>query len=267
MLATQRHERILSEIRDRGAVRIADLTRSLDVSDMTVRRDLLELADRGLVRKVHGGAVSPHTTTHEPGFEAKSTIATNEKRAIAAAAVRLIAPGSSIALSAGTTTHLLAAEIVADPTLRPITVVTNSLPVAETLHRAADPRIETVLTGGSRTLSDALVGPIAETVLKALRVDQAFIGAHGVSLESGLTTPNLDEAATNRALIAIAGQTVLLADHTKWQTTGLSVFATLDEIAVLVTDDALPKEDRQAVGEIVEQLVVTVVSQVSELGR
>ncbi|MBD5786900.1 DeoR/GlpR transcriptional regulator [Cellulosimicrobium terreum] len=257
MLASQRQERILAEIRDQGAVRIADLTQELEVSDMTIRRDLMDLADQGLVRKVHGGAVAPHTTAHEPGFAAKSTREATEKRSIAEAAARLIAPSSSVALSAGTTTHLLAAHIVASPQLRPLTVVTNSLPVAETLYRANDPRLETILTGGSRTPSDALVGPLAEAALAGLRVDQAFLGAHGVDPDVGLTTPNLDEAATNRALISSAGRTVVLADHTKWHTTGLRVFATFADVDVLVTDAGLPADARSRVDELVEQLVIS----------
>lgn len=256
MLASQRQGRILAEIRANGAVRIADLTRDLGVSDMTIRRDLAELSEQGLVRKVHGGAVAPHTTSHEPGFAAKSLLEAEEKRAIAQAAAHLVAPGSSIALSAGTTTHLLAARIAAMTTLRPLTVVTNSLPVAETLHRTDDPRIETVLCGGSRTPSDALVGPLAEAALAGLRVDQAFLGAHGVDPEIGLTTPNLVEAATNRALIHSAGRTVVLADHTKWHTTGLSVFATFADIDVLVTDRGLPARQQAEVRDLVEQLVV-----------
>lgn len=256
MLATQRQERILAQIRDTGAVRIGDLTRDLGVSDMTIRRDLLELAEQGLVRKVHGGAVAPHTTVHEPGFAAKSSREAGEKRAIAEAAARLIAPSSSIALSAGTTTHLLAAEIAASPALRPLTVVTNSLPVAESLHRANDPRLETILTGGSRTPSDALVGPLAEASLAGLRVDQTFLGAHGLDPDVGLTTPNVDEAATNRALIDAAGRTVVLADHTKWHTTGLRVFATFADVDVLVTDAALPRDEQDRVRDLVEQLVI-----------
>lgn len=256
MLASQRQERILAEIRDHGAVRIGDLTRELGVSDMTIRRDLVELADQGLVRKVHGGAVAPHTTAHEPGFAAKSSREAVEKEAIATAAARLITPNASVALSAGTTTHLLAARIAADAALRPLTVVTNSLPVADVLHRANDPRLETILTGGSRTPSDALVGPLAEAALSGLRVDLAFVGAHGVDPEIGLTTPNLDEAATNRALIESAGRTVVLADHTKWHTTGLRVFATFADVDVLVTDAGLAEDERARVQDLVEQLVV-----------
>ncbi|WP_265520754.1 DeoR/GlpR family DNA-binding transcription regulator [Oerskovia flava] len=256
MLASQRHEHILAQIREHGAVRISELTVALDVSDMTVRRDLVELAERGLVRKVHGGAVAPHTTSHEPGFAVKSTLATAEKQAIAVAAAQLVAPGSSIALGAGTTTHLLAQALVALPAVRPLTVVTNSVPVAETFHRAGDPRIETLLTGGARTPSDALVGPIAESSLAELRVDHVFLGTHGVSVEAGLTTPNLDEAATNRAMIASGAQTVVLADHTKWQTTGLRVFATLAEVDVLVTDTGLAPADQEEVRALVERLVL-----------
>ncbi len=255
MLASQRQERILAEIRDHGAVRIGDLTRELGVSDMTIRRDLVELADQGLVRSPRG-AVAPHTTAHEPGFAAKSSREAVEKEAIATAAARLITPNASVALSAGTTTHLLAARIAADPALRPLTVVTNSLPVAEVLHRANDPRLETILTGGSRTPSDALVGPLAEAALSGLRVDLAFVGAHGVDPEIGLTTPNLDEAATNRALIESAGRTVVLADHTKWHTTGLRVFATFADVDVLVTDAGLAEDERARVQDLVEQLVV-----------
>lgn len=256
MLASQRQERILADIRELGAVRIADLTRQLGVSDMTVRRDLADLAAQGLVRKVHGGAVTPQATTHEPDFAVKRLREEAEKQRIAQAAARLVAPGSAIALSAGTTTHVFAALLAANPTLRPLTVVTNSLPVAETLYRAEGPRIETVLCGGTRTPSDALVGPLAEAALAGLRVDTAFVGAHGIDPGVGLMTPNMDEAATNRALIRSAGRTVLLADHTKWHTTGLCVFAALDDVDVLITDDALPDRHRGEVDDLVEELIV-----------
>lgn len=244
-------------LRADGAVRIADAALALDVSEMTVRRDLTEMAERGLVRKVHGGAVAPHATTHEPGFEAKRERAVAEKTAIADAALRFVAPHAAIALSAGTTTSILAGLIATDPHLRPLTVVTNSLPVAEILHATHDPQLETVLTGGTRTPSDALVGPVAERSLSALRVDVAFLGAHGVSAAVGLTTPNLVEGSTNAALIACAARTVALADHTKWDETGLSVFATLADLDVLITDDGLPVDDQAAAAEQAGELIVT----------
>src|SRR5665647_1994709 len=183
MLAQQRQEQILADIRSRGAVRVADLVVSLDVSDMTIRRDIADLARRGLVRRVHGGAVDVHHATHEPGFGAKRELATAEKAAIAREAVTLVTPGSAIALSAGTTTHLLARLLAADRTLRPLTVVTNSLPAAEALHHPEDRDLTVVLTGGTRTPSDALVGPVATRAIAALRVDILFLGVHAVHAE------------------------------------------------------------------------------------
>lgn len=256
MLAQQRQEQILADIRSRGAVRVADLVVSLDVSDMTIRRDIADLARHGLIRRVHGGAVDVHHATHEPGFGAKRELATAEKAAIAHEAITLVTPGSAIALSAGTTTHLLARLLAADRTLRPLTVVTNSLPAAEALHHPEDRDLTVVLTGGTRTPSDALVGPVATRAIAALRVDILFLGVHGMDAEAGLTTPNLLEAETDRALIAAAGTTVVLADRSKWGAVGLSRIADLAEVDALICDDGLPQEAAAALRDVVGRLVL-----------
>lgn len=256
MLAPQRQELILAEIRTQGAVRVADLVVSLDVSDMTIRRDIADLARQGLVRRVHGGAVGVHHATHEPGFGAKSGLATAEKAAIARHAITLVTPGSAIALSAGTTTHLLAGLLAADRTLRPLTVVTNSLPAADALYRPEDHSLTVVLTGGTRTPSDALVGPVATRTIAALRVDVLFLGVHGMDVIAGLTTPNLLEAETDRALAAAAGATIVLADHTKWGAVGLSRIIDLTEVDVLICDDGLPHDAVNALNDAVGHLVL-----------
>jgi DeoR/GlpR family transcriptional regulator of sugar metabolism len=253
VLASQRQDRIVAEVRGRGAVRVADLVELLDVSEMTVRRDITELDRAGLVRRVHGGAVAPDTLarpTDEPGFEAKTTWAAAEKESIADLAAQEIAPGQAIALSAGTTTHLLAQRIAADTELRPLTVVTNSLPVAETLHRAAPgiAPLDVILTGGSRTPSDGLVGPVADAALATLRVDRLFLGVHGLDA-SGLMTPNLAEAATDRALLHAAAAVTVLADHSKWGVVGLAHIAALEAVDTVISDDALPTEARTALSE------------------
>ncbi|MDO8105591.1 DeoR/GlpR family DNA-binding transcription regulator [Isoptericola sp. b441] len=235
MLATQRQELILGRVAGAGAVRVADLVAELDVSDMTIRRDIAELARRGLVRRVHGGAVDARQAAHEPGFRAKLSRSEAEKTAIARAALDLIHPGSAIGLSAGTTTHLLA-QLIATSTIRPLTVVTNSLPAADTLHRADDPALTVVLTGGTPTPSDALVGPLSTQALRGLHLDMVFLGVHGMDVDAGLTTPNLLEAETDRAMVAAGDQLVVLADHTKWGETGLSRIAELTDVTVLVTD-------------------------------
>jgi DeoR/GlpR family transcriptional regulator of sugar metabolism len=113
-----------------------------------------------------------------------------------------------------------------------------------------------VLTGGVRTPSDALVGPIADRAIRSLHFDMLFLGCHGISVEAGLSTPNLAEAETNRSFVASARRVVAVADHTKWGTVGLSTFATLDQVDTLVTDAGLPAEIRAAAAEQVRELVI-----------
>ena len=254
MLAEQRQQLIVEEIRRTGAVRVSELTERLAVSDMTVRRDLDVLAALGLVAKVHGGATAPHgLSTDEPGFEAKSHRQRTEKEAIAQAAAELVEPGQAIGLTAGTTTWRLAHAIHAVPDL---TVVTNSIQAANVLHAARRPDLTVILTGGVRTPSDALVGPIAVTTLRSLHVDVLFLGVHGMSVDAGFTTPNLLEAETNQALVASAEQVVVVADHTKWGVRGLSRFAHLAEAHAIVTDAGLPESALTSLGEHIDRVVV-----------
>ncbi|MFG3496374.1 DeoR/GlpR family DNA-binding transcription regulator [Streptomyces sp. NPDC047928] len=258
LLAEQRRALILDEVRRRGGARVNELTRKLNVSDMTVRRDLDALARQGVIAKVHGGAVPvAEASTHEPGFEAKSELELTAKEDIARAAAAMAAPGSAIALSGGTTTYALAQQLLDVPDL---TVVTNSVRVADVFHAAqragsgGAPRpgaATVVLTGGVRTPSDSLVGPVADQAIRSLHFDVLFLGVHGISVEAGLSTPNLAEAETNRRFVRSARRVVVVADHTKWGTVGLSSFAGLDEVDTLVTDAGLSGEAR---AEIVEHL-------------
>ncbi|MFI6684822.1 DeoR/GlpR family DNA-binding transcription regulator [Streptomyces sp. NPDC050485] len=263
LLAEQRRALILDEVRRRGGVRVNELTRKLNVSDMTVRRDLDALARQGVIEKVHGGAVPvAEATAHEPGFEAKSTLELSAKQDIAREAARMAVPGSAIALAGGTTAYALAQRLVDVPEL---TVVTNSVQVADVFHAAQRPpagsaprpgAATVVLTGGVRTLSDTLVGPVADAAIRSLHFDVLFIGVHGISVEAGLSTPNLAEAETNRRFVQSARRVVVIADHTKWGTVGLSSFASLDQVDSLVTDAGLSDRARAEMTEHLQDLVV-----------
>jgi DeoR/GlpR family transcriptional regulator of sugar metabolism len=112
-----------------------------------------------------------------------------------------------------------------------------------------------VLTGGVRTPSDALVGPIADLTIRSLHFDLLFLGCHGFDPDAGLTTPNLAEAETNRTFMRVARRVVVLADHTKWGLVSLSSFARLNEVDVLITDDMLPGDARALVAEQVGEVV------------
>ncbi|MBV2155149.1 DeoR/GlpR family DNA-binding transcription regulator [Kitasatospora sp. SUK 42] len=257
-LAGQRRVLILEQVRARGGVRVTELVRDLGVSDMTIRRDLDALARRGLVQKVHGGAVRTDApATGEPGFETKAGWELPAKEAIARAAAALVQPGAAVGLAGGTTPYAVARHLHA---VEGLTVVTNSLRIAELLeqpHEDGTPATTTVIrTGGVRTPSDTLVGPVADQALRSLHVNVLILGCHGLSDATGLTTPNLAEAETNRTFIRSARRVVVVADHTKWGAVGLASFAQLDQVDVLVTDEELPEEQREAAARLVGELII-----------
>lgn len=240
MLAAERRSHITELVHTHGAVRVHELVETLGVSDMTVRRDLDALDVEGAVRKVHGGAVSVQPRpTDEPGFGTKSDQMRQEKSAIAAAAARLVQPGMSVVLSAGTTTWRLA-HLLKD--ICHLTVITNSPRISDVFHAESRQDQTVILTGGIRTRSEALVGPTTVAALRPLHTDLAFIGAHGISAQAGLTTPNYLEAETNQALMAAARHSVILADHSKWGVVGVMTFAQLDDVETLITDDGLDQD-------------------------
>jgi DeoR/GlpR family transcriptional regulator of sugar metabolism len=241
MLARQRHELIVDIVRREGSVRVRDLADQLDVSEMTVRRDLDALASQELIEKVHGGAARlGDRTSFEPGFDVKQTRQRDEKQSIAERALELVQPNSAIGLTAGTTTWTFARQLHGVANL---TVVTNAPSTAQTLYQMPD--ISVVLTGGIRTPSDALVGPLATSALATLSIDVLFLGVHGMDAGLGFSTPNMAEAEINRAFIESARRIVVLADHTKWGTRGLAQIAPLDRADVVISDAALSVEARQ----------------------
>jgi DeoR/GlpR family transcriptional regulator of sugar metabolism len=253
MLASQRQTAILELVRRQGGVRVSQLVAHFRVSDMTIRRDLEALADKGLVDKVHGGATAAGPgSTEEPGFVAKSVRQQAEKEAITQRAAALVESGTAVALSAGTTTAALATRLVDVPGL---TIVTNSIPVADVFYKAGSDHT-VVLTGGVRTPSDALAGPVAEASIGSLNVDVLFLGVHGMSPRTGFTTPNLMEAGTDRLLVQAARRLVVLADHTKWETVGIATIAPLDAADVLVSDEGLAEDARTQLAERVGELVI-----------
>ncbi len=237
MLAPRRHEIILETVRREGSVRVRDLVEQLGISDMTVRRDLDLLDESGLLTKVHGGATRVSMlTTEEPGFEAKRTRQADQKVAIACSAAELVEPGFAVGLTAGTTTWQLANHLL---NIEHLTVITNSPSIAQVFYRSNDHSVTAILTGGVRTPSDALVGPLATAALSGLHLDLVFMGVHGMDPVHGYSTPNLAEAETNRAFVGSARGLVIVADHTKWMTPGLATITSLDQADSVVTGSQL----------------------------
>jgi DeoR/GlpR family transcriptional regulator of sugar metabolism len=245
MLAAERRQLIIERVRSRGAVAITDMAKVLGTSEITLRRDLREMAEQGLLVRTRGGAVLPGGLTRGPIYLEKATQAAAEKAAIARVAVQLIRPGDSIILSHGTTTLALARLLV---DFQELTVVTNSLLVAEALMPAA--RVEVMLIGGTLLRSiHALVGPAAEDSVRPLRVSKAFISGNGLTAKRGLSTPSPLVAAADRALAAAAERVVVLADRTKIGCETMCRTVPPTGINTLITDSRADRNELVALSE------------------
>lgn len=238
-------------VKQNGRISVKEVARNLDVTTETVRRDLADLEQRGLVRRVHGGAILTEQATLEPEVFARSVTMTAEKRRIAGRAVAELPAEGVVYIDAGTTAAHLADLVPQDCRA---TIVTNSLPFA--LNVVSTGRRDVMLIGGHiRPITLASVGPWSIRDLERISVDVAFMATNGLSLRRGLTTPNPDEAATKRAAVNAAGRVVLLADHSKIGLDYLETFAELDQIGMLITDSGAELNDIVAlrqVGLIVE---------------
>ena len=230
MSRTDRFGRILELLARDGAVDVGDLAEDLGVSEATVRRDLQALAEQRLLERSHGGAVA-HGTAHELPVRYR-TGRSDEKRRIAHAAAALVADGSSVGLTGGTTTTEVARVLAPRSDL---TVVTNALNIAAEL--AVRPNLKLIVTGGvARAASYELVGPLADATLQGVYMDFAFVGVDGIDAARGITTQNETEAATNRGLIARAARTVVVADGSKLGRVAFAVIAGLDAVDELLTN-------------------------------
>ncbi|MFT4109543.1 DeoR/GlpR family DNA-binding transcription regulator [Propionicimonas sp.] len=254
LLAADRQQSILDLVAEKGWVRVSDLTRTFQVSDMTVRRDLVELDRQGLISRVHGGAKARRSDSrHEPGFDAKRGEMEAAKHAIATVAATLVSRGQTIGLSAGTTTATLARYLLE---VEDLTVITNSIPVAQVFRESPRPDRTVLLTGGQRTPSDALVGELAVRSLTGLNLDLVFLGVHGIEERVGFTCPNLLEADTNRYLIDAAQHLVVVADHTKWGVIGLVSMAPLSRADTIVMDHGASAEIRAALESAISEVII-----------
>jgi DeoR/GlpR family transcriptional regulator of sugar metabolism len=230
-LAPRRKDDLRTLIRESGVIRIEDLCRRLNVSPATVRRDLDELEESGVIRRVHGGAVSVESRLDEPLFADKRSLAAREKRRIAEAALAFVEPGDTLYLDSGSTVLELA-RLLRERTN--LTVVTNSLHAAHELA-GRGPRL--ILIGGElRRLSQSLVGPLTRLLLQELHLDKAFMGTIGFTVKEGLTTTDPGEAFTKEIVMNQARQVIVLADSSKAGKISFARAGRWDKVHVLITD-------------------------------
>ena len=244
MYAEERQQAMAQLVAEHGRLSVNVLAEKYDVTTETVRRDLSALERLGLVRRVHGGAVPADTlAVIESGLGERDHGQHHAEGADRPRGARAPSPaGSTVLLDAGSTTNRFASLLPRDHRL---VVVTHAVPVAARL--AGNPQIELhLLPGRVRTTTQAAVGVDTVAALQHLRADVAFLGTNALTLEHGLSTPDRDEAATKRAMVASARRVVVLADASKIGVESSLRFATLDEVDVLVTDDGVADADRRA---------------------
>lgn len=233
LTAEVRRERLTRLLGDQGFVRVVDAAARLGVSEVTVRGDLSVLQERGLARRVHGGAVGSASLREAP-VEATAARDADRKQAIGTATAALVRSGTSIMLDVGSTTHAVALALAARTDLHDVVVITNGISIALALEPAI-PRISVVVTGGMlRPLQHSLVDAIAIDTLRGLHADLAILGCTGVA-EGRVTNVNLPETAVKRAMIAASASRMLVADASKLGRRDLGVVGALDEFATFVT--------------------------------
>lgn len=243
MLKKERQREILRLIRDRGKAEVEELSARLRVSYMTIRRDLSELHDRGLLERVHGGALLQATgADQEPPVVERTQASTEGKRRIGLRVAGLVQDGEKIFLGSGSTTAFVAEALLQR---RKLTVVTNALNIALRLMPA--PEIEVTVTGGFLRRSEmSLIGHFAEHTLKNLQVDKVIIGMRGIDPVKGLTSDNMEELITDQAILNISKNIIVAADHTKFGHVAAIRTAPVTAATTIVTDEGGPRDILEA---------------------
>jgi DeoR/GlpR family transcriptional regulator of sugar metabolism len=238
---------IISEIvRRQGRVTIEEICQRFEVSEMTARRDLQELDRNGLLRRVHGGAISNFGRSFEPVYQMRASNNIESKLAIGKKAAELVMDGDSIALDVGTTTLEVARALKDHHSL---TILTASLPIASEIisNHSIGTDVRLILTGGIlRSGELSMIGDFAERTFQEIHVDKAFLGIGGLSIENGLTEYNLEDAMVKRALVKSAQQIIVVADSSKLERTTFVTVCPLSSIDTLITDEKAPKKIIQA---------------------
>jgi DeoR/GlpR family transcriptional regulator of sugar metabolism len=242
LLKAERHRLILELLQQEGNLLVSGVCEAFGVSEMTVRRDLRELEQQGLLRRVHGGAIDDLGRSYEPVFRLRETKNIQTKQRIGRHAAQMIISGDSVAIDTGTTTLEIVRSLAS---VRNLTIVTSSLPIATEL--AARCKLESdvrlILTGGIvRNSEHSMVGEIAQRTYGDLHVDKAFVGIGGIHLETGLTEYSLEEALVKRVLLESAQHRILVADGSKFNRVAFASVCSLSCIDTIVTDESASVE-------------------------
>ncbi|MCA9926412.1 MAG: DeoR/GlpR transcriptional regulator [Anaerolineales bacterium] len=246
MLMPERHNQIVEILSEKQTITVNELSEILDVSSVTVRNDLNQLAEQGRLMRTHGGAtIAGERVRQEYTFATRQNLHAGRKQAIGELAATLVRPMESILLDASTTSLAVGIAIKRQPDLVDLTVVCTGVWTA--MEMLGMPNINVMVAGGHlRTTTGSITGSIAHEMLRNFHIQKAFLGAWGLSLAEGLTDTNLQEVELKRCIVDRSRELIAVVDGSKFGQVGLASFAAVDKITHIVTDNTAPLDQIQA---------------------
>ncbi|MVB11516.1 Glycerol-3-phosphate regulon repressor [Caprobacter fermentans] len=242
MLSQERVAQILEFINEHGSARVEELASTLNVSEMTIRRDLEKCQKKGLIQRCHGGAVLKRPNEREQPYEDKQCIHQDQKRKIAEICASMIPDGATVYLDAGTTNYQIAERIFRIPDL---TVVTNDVMIAAMLHQRD---IRLLVVGGEvQNSTGSTLGPFAEQMLRSIRIDLSFMGAASIDPDYNVMTPTIEKAFLKRLVTEISNKSYLAADASKFDRQSMVLINNLKDYAGVVTDRAFTDAEEKQI--------------------
>jgi DeoR/GlpR family transcriptional regulator of sugar metabolism len=239
MLPNERRRWIELEIINQGKVDIEKLSKQLNVSTMTIRRDLAKLEEEGKIVRTHGGAIYPKALIRETPYLSKKEKNIRQKKAIARKALEFIPEHANIILDSGTTTMEVAKLLKGREDL---TIITNDIKIAAELIES---KLKVIVTGGElQNRVGTLYGWPTQELLKNIHADVFFLGAHAIDIESGVTAPTFEKSLIKKLMIQAAEATWLLADSSKFNQKAFSFVCDLSRLEGIITDSGLSEEDK-----------------------
>ncbi len=248
----ERHKYILNMLNKNGFIKVSDIAQELDVTPVTIRKDLKYLEEKKLLYRTHGSASPVNPRTTDLDLQKKEKMQIPEKKQIAKAACSLIETNDSIIIASGSTAHALAQELNSEENL---TVVCASLKTSIVLNK--NPNIEVIQLGGTvRKNSYSVVGELAAQPFSDLTCSKLFLGVDGIDFENGITNSNIEEAALNKRMMKAALRTIILSDSSKFGKRGFGKICNLDQIDVIITDSGIAKHTADAIKEMGIELII-----------
>lgn len=242
MLDTERRQRLVELVDQRHSLTVAELSAELSVSPATIRRDLAQLSQQGMIERAHGGAarrIRRAVEMPEPPLLRRSSLQVEEKRRIGKAAAAYVCDGETIIISSGTTTAEMVPHLAG---CNELTVITNALNIV--LGLAAYPNITVIVLGGVLRHSELTVlGALAEDAMEQLRAHKLFMGSPAIHLDYGLSAGNFAESRSDQTLMKASREVIVVADHTKFGRVDTVHMADFGRIQRVITDRGVPDED------------------------